>query len=160
MRWISEGISPMGVILIDSAVQITYTLQSNGWVGIVKDIRSLSLSCTGKLMFFYKMTGASNTIELKLYYAKGTGAFADREPIYLTTRRGKTDTSDWVRVEVPYDDIICVWPDTGCILGEKVDPSKVRKISFAISFASGGAPGPGSITIDSVQAIRASTRVP
>jgi hypothetical protein len=163
LDWIPEGDGKSKIDIsqvsgqIDNAIQISYTLQPAGWVGILKKTDLLRLTGTEKLVFFYKITGAPNTIELKLFYGAGAGTVPDREPIFLAKLPAKADTNGWTHVEVPYTDIKCEWADTGCTQGEKVDPGKVQKIGFAISFALGGASGPGSITIDGIQAIPAST---
>jgi hypothetical protein len=130
------------------AAEIAYTLKPDGWVGIVHAIDGKQL--TGEALgFFFKGSGAPNTIELKLIYSSGTVFSVLSSPT-------ATSANDWAVFEAPYTKFTC-WAGTGkdCPRGdEKLDVRQVTAVDIAISNKPGGTPGSGRITIDELHTIK------
>lgn len=124
-----------------NAIEISYTLQPGGWVGISKQISPELLPGTVGIRFSRSGSGASNTIELKLVYAPGpSGESVTFEHLWPTDTVG-----DWEQRKVVYSEH-CKF---ACL-----DLGQVRTINFAISSREGGTPGSGTVAIDHVEGIR------
>jgi hypothetical protein len=135
----------------DSALEIVYNLQSDGWVGVSKVIDADLLSGTKKIGFYYQGSGAPNTIELKLLYTPVDGENA----VFSVLWHSATVKEDWTFLEAPYSDFIC-WVGTPCPEDGLLNVARVWKIDFAVSNKSGmgDEPGFGVVAIDDVQGVR------
>lgn len=148
---------------IDQAVSISYNLVEGGYVGIYKEFGQGILSGIEKIGFWYKGSGASNTLEFKLIHAEEDCGGENRSAIFSVEWPTSTNTNgQWVFKEKNEDDFQ-YWagtpgdpedPPTGCTENETLDFDKVKKIDFAISSRShyGDEAGSGTVIIDDVQA--------
>jgi hypothetical protein len=134
------------------AVQMSYTLAADtDWVSMAKGISSEALSGTRGVGFWYKGSGAPNTLELKLFYPKNAN---NQIPVFHLILNHATGATDWTRIEAPYASFTC-WTETGCTANETVDPSRVAEIGIAVSDQSPmDQTGVGSIIVDQVYAYR------
>ena len=133
----------------NNAVQIDFSLNPGGFVGISKAITPTLLSGTRGVRFFYKGAGPRATIELKLFYkpdASGKGE------VFSHSLREIVGTDYWVPFEQGYSGFGC--GDTCKTSGQTLDPAKVWKLEIAVSHQLGGTPGPGRIVLDQIEALR------
>jgi hypothetical protein len=138
----------------DNALEIAFDLKEYGYVGIAKDINPDRLAQAKGVKFFYRGSGASNTIELKLIYARGT--------VFSVPWHSITAHNQWEPLEALYGDFKC-WPDTGpqdasdpdhCPADKslRLDLDKVARLDFAVSNKPerGDLAGSGSVIVDNV----------
>ena len=131
------------------ALELTFDLINDGWVGIFKVLEPASLMDTNQLRLDYRGTGASNTIELKLLFPP------NNENVSTTFRmvwNQATTTQDWVTKMVPYSDFSC-WEAFPCPENGRLDPKNIWKIDIAISNNSGDSPGSGTWQFSDIQAL-------
>ena len=131
-------------------MEIDYTIETDGYVAVSREISSEILSGTQGIRFSYKGSGAPNTIELKMIYrpdAEGKSA------VFSVLWNRATGVQDWTSLESPYSLFVC-WTDTGCQAGESLDLGRVWKIDIAISNKKGDTPGSGTVLIDCIYGIR------
>jgi hypothetical protein len=151
----------------DNAIEISFDLVKDGYVGIAKVLPAKALSGTTGIRFSYQGRGQPNTIEVKLIYKRGTVFSANLRHATVTGGHG------WVtREKISYDTFRC-WATTGddpdkCPPTEdlRLDLEKVEIIDFAFSNKphnpknpddtelSDDAPGSGTVTIKDVQAVQ------
>jgi hypothetical protein len=134
------------------AVQIAFDLQEWGWMGISKEIDPQVLQGTEGVRFFYRGSGAPNTIEFKMLYAPNRQG---ESAIFSVLWPAVTVTEDWKMLEVRYDELGC-WKETPCPIDGKFDPQQAWRIDFAVSNKAqmGDTPGAGIVAIDEVQGVR------
>jgi hypothetical protein len=134
-----------------NALQISYDLAEGGWGSIWKGMDPQLLAGTAGISFWYKGSGASNTIEfkLRLLYPGDT-----EETYFYTSKHISTNTDGrWKLVEVPYSSFDCKHPGSNCMDARTgkpraLDLMKVVKIDFAIANKSGDKAGVGTVAID------------
>lgn len=132
------------------ALELSFNLVPDGWVGISKPIRPDVLEMlpeTRGIRFYCRGLGASNTIELKLLYQPDPDG---QSAVFGVNWYGVTAVADWTSLEATYDSFQC-WVGTGCQPGEKLDLTRLWKLDFAISNKPGGTPGPGVVVLDQVE---------
>lgn len=151
--WDDKG-SSIAVSLVPgkktNVMEIAYTIETDGYVGVSREISSEILADTKGIRFSYKGSGAPNTIELKMLYrpdAEGKSA------VFSVLWNRATNVQDWTSLELPYSLFVC-WTDTGCQAGESLDLGQVWKIDIAISNKKSDTPGSGIVLIDDIQGIR------
>lgn len=133
-----------------SAMELSYTVDKDGWVGVAREISSQLLTNTKGIRFYYKGNGAPNTIELKLITKPDEDG---KSAIYSVLWNHATDVRDWTSLEAPYVSFVC-WTDTGCKAGEAPNPKDLWKIDIAISSKSVDTPGSGVVIFDDIQGVR------
>lgn len=133
-----------------NAMEISYTVKKDGYVGVSREINSEVLTGTKAVGFSYKGNGDPNTIELKLIYKPDNSG---KSAVFSVLWNHATNVQNWTFLEAPYSSFVC-WTATGCQAGEALNPSKVWKIDIAISSKTSDTPGSGIILIDDVQGIR------
>jgi len=133
-----------------NAMEISYTVEQSGYIGVSREISSEILTNTKAIGFYYKGSGAPNTIELKLVYKPDNSG---KSAVFSVLWNHATDVQDWTWLEAPYPFFVC-WTATGCQAGETLNPSKVWKVDIAISNKTGDVPGNGIVLIDDVQGIK------
>ena len=142
----------------NNALEISYEIRTQGWVSIAKNIDSQILLETKGIGFFYKGSGAANTIELKLVMRYPDDA---EDTTYGVLWNRATDTKgNWMHIEKLYDiDFTCFWPETLCQQhGDNLDQTNlgfVRTIDLAISNRpnSGDVAGSGKVALDDLAGI-------
>jgi hypothetical protein len=143
---VTAGSSPGKV---GNALQISFALNNDRWVGISKQFYPGVLAGTKTIGFCYLGSGQPNTLEFKLIYAPDD---QKKEAIFGVFRNHATDTrGQWVCLRIPYAEFAC-WAGTGCSLGEPLDVGKVQRIDFAISSKKGDVPGTGNVLLDDLRA--------
>jgi hypothetical protein len=154
----SDGQSSINVSLVqgrtNNTVGISYNVTEAGYVTITKDVDPKVLSGTTGISFYYKGSGARNTIEFKLMlrYPGDTD-----DTTYGVSWHKATDTGDnWTPVEAPYSDFTCWWPDKNCQKHQELDLTMVLRMDFAISNKSnfGDQVGSGSVAFDDIVGIK------
>lgn len=133
----------------DNAVEISFDLKQDGYVGISKEFYPGILSETAGIAFSYNGSGVPNTIEFKLLYAPDSNG---KSAIFSVGWHHTTATNDWKTFEIPYSAFDC-WVDTGCVPNEEINLDRVWKIDFAVSNKLGDTPGIGIIAIDNILGI-------
>ncbi len=136
-----------------TAIQISYNLERGGWVSIWKTVDSQMLSNTGGISLYYRGSGASNTIELKLrlLYPGDT-----EETYFYASRHISTNTGGrWKLLKVPYGSFSCQHPVSQCAdhqtgFFRSLDPTKVVKIDLAITNKGNDKVGSGTVTFDNI----------
>ena len=147
-----NGVGVLGLVdgLRNKAIEISYTLKENEYVGIAKPLIPCQLFGGKGIQFSYRGSGAVNTIELKLIY---TPDQSGQEAVFGWIQYHSTETDgEWVTIEVPYTGFKC-WAGTGCRVEDMLDISKVQRIDFAISNKpdKNDIPGVGIVLLDEVQ---------
>ncbi len=160
--------SSISVKPVDSAIEVSFDLINDGYVGIKKVLPPKALSGTTGIRFSYQGRGQPNTIEVKLIYKAGTVFWVWLRHASITGGYG------WVTREISYDRFRCSagsgsdpdkCPPSG---GEplRLDLEKVETIEFAISNKtrdpnnpedtepSADVAGSGTVTIKDVQAVK------
>lgn len=112
-----------------------------GYVGISRRIEPDTLLGTTGIKFSYKGQGERENLEFKLKDTEGT--------YYWLKWNGATVVDDWITIEVPYSDIVCL----SCTEKKNLDITKVERIEFAISNDAGRKPGNGSVVIDELMGL-------
>jgi hypothetical protein len=142
----------------DQALEITYNLVEGGYIGISKVFNTGILSGTNRIGFWYKGSGASNTLEFKLLHKEEICENGTRKrAVFSVEWAGATNTGgEWVFKEADYG-AFRYWdgvPPTGCRADERLDLAKVNKLDFAISSRPhhDDQSGQGIIVFDDVQA--------
>lgn len=136
--------------MTQNAIELSYNLKELGYVGIYAELPAQFLVGSNGLRFFYRGTGASSTIELKLIYAPDSQG---KSPVFSTSWLHATAANEWGSLEAPYDEFLC-WEATGCPAGSKLDPARVARLDFAVSNKVGDTVGGGTLTLDEVTFIR------
>jgi hypothetical protein len=150
---------------IDQAMEISYELINSGeYVVIYKEFNSAILLGTQQIGFWYKGSGAFNTLELKLFHPEEVCDNGERRrAIFSVDWSRATNTNDqWVFQMADYS-AFQYWagnpgnpddPPSGCTPNESLDLTKVDKLEFAISNRPhhGDEAGQGIVVIDDVQA--------
>ncbi len=130
-------------------LEISYTLEAKGWVGVFRMIEPDILADTRGIRFSYRGNGAPNTLEIKLEYKQGT--------VFSVLLPHLSDVPDWQTVEVLYTDLTCWVGTPGCPdnLSLNFETDKVIKIGFAISNKPdfNDEPGSGKVFLDQVELI-------
>ena len=156
----SNGKSSINVSLVpgktDDALEISYIVKNTGWALITKNINPKILSGTIGISFFYKGSGAPNTIEFKLLLRYPGDS---EDTAFGALWNSATDTNDnWASIEILYDrDITCWWPDDLCQKhGNSPDLTAVKRIDLAISNKPeyGDIAGSGKVAFDDLVGIR------
>jgi len=155
----SNGRSSININLVpgrtNNAIEVSYDVKNAGYVVITKNINPKVLSGTAGMSFFYKGSGAPNTIEFKLMLRYPGD---NDDTTYGITWNGATDTGDkWTLVEVPYTDFTCWWPGPNCQKhGDRLDLMMVLRMDFAISNKPdrGDMAGSGKVAFDDVLGLR------
>jgi hypothetical protein len=129
----------------NKAVQISYDLVPDGYVGISKQVDRNLFVGSGELSFTYWAAGATNMIEFKVIYIPNTEG---KSAVFSIDLPRATPVEKWTRITVPYRDLRC-WKDTGCDQ-DGVDAARIWKIEFAISTKEGGSAGIGTVVIDNI----------
>jgi hypothetical protein len=137
-----------------NTVGISYNVTDAGYVIITKGVDPKVLSGTTGISFYYRGSGAPNTIESKLMlrYPGDTD-----DTTYGVSLHKATDTGDnWILVEVPYSDFTCWWPGENCEKHPRLDLTMVLRMDFAISNKSnfGDQVGSGWVAFDDVVGIK------
>ena len=140
---------------LDNAIRIDYNLKQGGWVLISKEITPALPSGTHSMRFRYKGTGPADTIELKLRYKPDPNYEGE---VFSYSQPEIVGTDDWVTFEQLYSAFAC--GDTCTTPGQKLDLGRVWTMDIAVSHQQGGAPGPGSVLVDQVEAIGSSSPTP
>lgn len=136
---------------VDNAIEVTFDVQRDSWVGISKDITPGLLSGTSGIFFIYKGEGKPNTIEFKLIDERGT--------IFSVFWNSATVTNDkWILLGALYDQFEC-WKTTGICPDNQVlnlEPEKIVRIDFAISnkVDTEDEPGSGKVIIDDIYVVQ------
>ena len=110
-------------------------------------------SGTAGISFYYKGSGASNTIEfkLRLLFPGDT-----EETYFYYSKQISTNTGDqWKLVEVPYSSFVCKQPADHCAAAwtgntRALDLTKAVKLDIAIANKPGDKAGIGAVTFDNV----------
>lgn len=132
----------------DRAIELFFTLNESGYVGVTRDVSPGTLVGSDGLAFYLKGSGEPNTVEFKLLYAEQGGV----NPVFSVNWYAGSVTDDWIRLEADYDQFAC-WEATGCDPGSTPDPALVTRIDFAVSNKPGDVPGTGMVLLDSIEAI-------
>ena len=120
------------------ALEITYSMNSGGWLGVRKQV-PVDLSKFTGLRFTYKGEGSKNSLEVKFEDADGSN-FG-----YLVETKSNPDT--WTTVEMPFADLKYWWG------GDQTLDLKKIMLHFAVSKkVDEDQGGSGKILIGSVQA--------
>jgi len=137
----------------DNAVEIAYDLGRDGYVIITRRFDPRVLVGTTGISFFYKGTGATNTIEFKLML-KFPGDTDDTT--YGILWNSATNTGDnWTQMNVLYSDFTCWWPSENCQRhGNKLDLTVVDRFDFAVSNKPDDQVGSGKVAFDDVWGIQ------
>ena len=136
---------------VDNAIEVTFDIQRDSWVGISKDITPGLLSGTSGIFFIYKGEGKPNTLEFKLIDEQGT--------VFSVLWNSATVTNDkWILLGVLYDQFEC-WKTTGICPDNQVlnlEPAKIVKIDFAFSnkVDTEDEPGSGKVIIDDIYVVQ------
>jgi hypothetical protein len=125
-----------------NAIQISYDLKEDGWVGISRQIDPKLLMQAFGLNFSYFSMGNQNTMELRFEYENET-------PFGISWTNSKTDA--WSFQKALYTDFKCL--DLRNRIGFKLE--NVRKIEFIISNHPEGSAGSGTMILDNVRGVMA-----
>lgn len=134
----------------DCAIEISFDLKEDGWVAIYRKLSPQSLSRTRGIEFFYRGTGVTNTIELKL--------IDKHETVFESVWYNATATNDqrasW---EALYSEFKCRKGSGRCQSDEDVrtltlNLKEVDRIDFAFSNKPdhGDVPGRGTVVIEEI----------
>jgi hypothetical protein len=134
----------------NNALELSYYIQSNGWVGIAQDIDPEILFQGYGISFFVTGGGTPETLELKLLYEPDLDG---NSTIFSTSWSRESTTDGWVFLEAPFEMFTC-WKGTPCPRDGKLDIEDVRRIDVAISNKSGDTAGPGFVIIDDIQVLK------
>ena len=154
----SDGQSSINVSLVqgrtNNAVGISYDVTDAGYVIITKGVDPKMLSGTMGISFYYRRSGAPNTIEFKLMlrYPGDTDDTTYGVRLHKATATG----DNWTLVEVPYSDFACWWPSANCQKHPRLDLTMVLRMDFAISNKSdfGDQVGSGWVAFEDVVGIK------
>jgi hypothetical protein len=138
----------------NGALEISYDVKNSGYVIITKNIVSQRLLGTTGISFFYKGSGAPNTIEFKLLLRYPGDS---EDTAFGASWNRVTDTSDnWTPIEALYStDFTCWWPANLCQThGETPDLKVVKRIDFAISNKPTDKAGTGKVAFDDLAGIQ------
>lgn len=136
--------------MTQNAIELSYNLKESGYVGLHTDLPAKALVGANGLQFFYRGSGVTSTIELKLIYTPNSEG---KSPVFSTSWLHATASGEWSSLEAPYADFLC-WEATGCLTGESLNPARVARLDFAVSNKPGDAVGGGTLTLDEVTLIR------
>lgn len=134
----------------DDAVEVSFDVKADGWVGLLADFDPALFYGTRGIRFFRKGSGARNTIELKLLYVPDANG---ESAVFSVLWPKATVADDWAPLEAPYGDFMC-WRDTPCPQDGRLDLDRVWRVDLAISSKPGDTPGTGVVTIDDIQGIK------
>ena len=137
------------------AMELAYTVEKNGYVGVAREISPAILAGTQAIGLSYRGGAgpagrAPNTLELKLIYRPNE---AGRSAIFSVLWNHATDVETWTVLQAPYGLFVC-WTGTGCQPGEALDLDEVWKVDIAISNKPGDTPGSGVLLVDDIQGFR------
>ena len=126
-----------------TALEISYHIATNGWVGVSHDIDPEILFNGNGIGFSMIGGGKALTLELHLTYDPDeTGKSA----IFAKSWSKKTATTGWESFEARFDELTC-WETTPCPRDGQLDLEDVRVIDIAISHKGSEIPGPGFVII-------------
>ena len=135
--------------MFDNAVEISFDLKQDGYVGISKEFYPGILAGTEGITFSCNGSGAPNTIEFKLLYTPDSSG---QSAVFSVEWYNTTATNEWRTLKIPYNAFDC-WVDTGCAAHETVDLARAWKLDLAISNKPGDTPGAGVIAVDNILGI-------
>jgi WD40 repeat protein len=127
------------------AINLSYELKDNGWVGISRDVDPKLLAELQGLNISYRMIGKQSTLEIRLEDQNGT--------IFGSSWMLGGDQSRWVYLEALYDGFA---PVSGEIsLKTVLESARIKKLEFVMhnNIQNGDVPGPGSINLDQIQGV-------
>ena len=127
-----------------SAMELSYSLAKDAWVGITKPIDPQVLSGAKGIEFYYRGDGAPNTIELKLVYKSAPGR---KTIVFHRLWNRATDREGWTRLRAPFGSFSC-WDCPGA---SELKLDDVAKLDVAVSNKAVDTTGDGEISIDDIQ---------
>ena len=141
-----------------NAIKISYDFDVYAWVSIWRAIDPTVLSGTTGISFFYKGSGALNTIEFKLRLRDRSFNAGGEDIYFYTSKYIETDTGgNWTPIKVLYTSFECEHPTEGCkAINGVLDLARVVKIDFAIVNKPdlGNRVGSGSVIIDEISGVK------
>jgi uncharacterized delta-60 repeat protein len=135
------------------AINLSYDLKDNGWVGISRDVEPQLLADLQGLNISYRMNGKQSTLELRLEDQNGT--------VFGSSRMLGGDLPLWAYLEAPYDSFTeLTQAPAEDPLQKGLEPARIRKLEFVIhnNNKSGDISGPGSISLDQIKGVMRVTK--
>jgi len=122
------------------AVKLDYSFDSGSWVQVNRDLSGADLSGGDSIRFYYRGTGASNNVEIKVYDSD--------DDIFSYTFNGITSQASWISATVLRNKFT-LWTDSDDNpLGDgTADWDSVTKVAIGITKNSGGS---GTLDIDNL----------
>ena len=140
------------VIGTDRSFEVSFELETSGWVSIYKKVSPQLVAGTSGIKFYYSGTGNPNTLEFKLIDKYGT--------IFESVWSGATVTyANGPRVfwEIHYNDMRCRQNTGECktdndVSTSTLNPGNLDRIDFSFSNKpeTGDTPGPGIVTFEEI----------
>jgi WD40 repeat protein len=130
------------------AINLTYDLKDNGWVGISRDVEPQLLAELQGLNISYRMTGKQSTLEIRLEDQNGT--------VFGSSRILNGGPPRWACLEALFDGFteINQRSEEKSLL-KVLEPFRIRKLEFIMrnTTQNGDVPGPGSISLDQIRGV-------
>lgn len=137
----------------EDAIEFTYNVGQYGYVVITHSVNPRALSDTEGISFLYKGRGAPNSIEFKLLLRYP--GFGDDTTYGILWDRATDTGNKWIKMEVPYRDMRCWWPEENCDThGDLLDITMVDSLDFVVVCKPGDVPGSGWVLFKDVLGIR------
>jgi WD40 repeat protein len=130
------------------AINLSYDLKDNGWVGISKEVDSRLLAELQGLNISYRMTGKQSTLEIRLEDQNGT--------VFGSSRILSGDPLRWACLEALYDSFTeLIQASAEDPIQKGLEPARIRKLEFFIhnNIKRGDISGPGNISLDQIKGV-------
>lgn len=122
------------------AIEAAYDFGGGGWIAFNKAVNADFSKAKG-IKFYYKGTGSSNSVEIKLEDEDGTNF-----GFLLVT---KSNVAGWTSVEIPFSELKYFWGGN-----PELNWTKIIRFHFAVSRKEGDEGGAGKVDFDQLELMK------